>query len=125
SGDVEAALRGSAKVVEAGDSYPFLAHAALEPQNCTAHYRNGTLELWAPTQTPQLGRQAIAKTLGIAERDITVHLTRVGGGFGRGLYNDCMVGPAWIAGLACAPVNVLGALKDDIRHDFYRPAGFH
>ena len=124
-GDVAAALKGAARVVEASYAYPFLAHAALEPMNCTAHVRGDRAEIWAPTQNPGPGRKLVAQTLGLHEKNIVVHMARVGGGFGRRLANDYMVEAAWISKVAGVPVKLVWNRADDIQHDFYRPAGWH
>jgi isoquinoline 1-oxidoreductase subunit beta len=125
-GDVEAGLSHAHQVLEAVYSYPFIAHADLEPQNCTAHVkRDGSVEIWAPTQLPARCRELAAGALGVDESRVTVHMTRVGGGFGRRLQADYAVEAAMISKLAGRPVKLLWNRRQDIQHDAYRPAGFH
>jgi len=124
-GDVDTALQGAAKVVKASYSYPFLSHAPLEPQNCTVSVTGNKVEIWAPTQNPDPGHNLVAKALGVDPKDVTVHMTRCGGGFGRRLASDFMVEAAMIAKLAGEPVKLLWNRRQDIQHDMYRAGGFH
>jgi isoquinoline 1-oxidoreductase beta subunit len=123
-GDVGAVYASGAKVVEGAYIYPFISHAPLESQNATASFKDGKVELWSATQTPQNGRGMVARILGIPEANVTVRMVRGGGGFGRRLNNDYMCEAAWISMTIGAPVKLLWTREDDMQHDYYRPGGY-
>jgi isoquinoline 1-oxidoreductase beta subunit len=114
-----------AKVVEAFYQYPYVSHAPLEPQNTTAHFKGDSVEIWSPTQVPDAGLRQIAGLLGITPEKVTIHQTRVGGGFGRRLMNDYMCEAVQISKQAGVPVKLQWTREDDMQHDFYRVGGFH
>jgi isoquinoline 1-oxidoreductase beta subunit len=124
-GDVDAAMRDAARVVEAEYEVPFLAHASMEPQNCAAEFRDGRVEIWGPMQMPMNARQLVARRLGIPEMAVTIHMTRMGGGFGRRLMSDYVVEAAWLAKQTGKPIQVVWTREDDFRHDYYRPRSIH
>ena len=124
-GDFYAAHKSAAKTIEADYEVPFLAHAPMEPVNCTAHAREGECELWAPTQIPDAAAASVAQALAIPKERVKVHVTLIGGGFGRRLIQDYAVEAALISRAAKAPAKVIWTREDDIRHDFYRPAACH
>ncbi|MGX8008363.1 molybdopterin cofactor-binding domain-containing protein [Mesorhizobium sp. ORM8.1] len=124
-GDVDKAFANAAKTIEAYYEYPFAAHVPLEPMNTTAHWHDGIMELWVPTQQPDRGLPLIGKVAGVAPEKVVMHQTRVGGGFGRRLVNDYACEAAAIALKVNAPVKLQWSREDDFAHDFYRPAGYH
>ena len=124
-GDVDAAFADAAQSLDAFYAYRFVSHAQLEPQNCTAWWRDGAVELWAPTQTPGSGIRAVAGVLGIDPSKVTVHQARIGGGFGRRLYNDFMTEAAAISRRFGGPIKLQWTREDDMSHDLFRAGGFH
>jgi len=124
-GDFDKVHAAADKRIEAVYEVPFLAHATMEPVNCTAHVRGDSCELWAPTQIPAAAAASVASALGIPPENVKVHVTFIGGGFGRRLIQDYAVEAALISREAGAPVQVAWSREDDIRHDFYRPPAIH
>ena len=132
-GNVETAFQSAAKTVEAEYYFPLIAHAPLEPQNSTAHFKDGKLEIWSPSQIP--GIAGPAQAAGVQNTDVTMHLVRAGGGFGRRLASEYDYEVAKIArvvaderaaqGQPSVPVKLLWTREDDMAHDNYRPGGFH
>ncbi len=104
---------------------PFMAHAPMEPGNCTANYQGSGCELWAPTQVPQDCRDQVAKALGLDPDQVKVNVTLMGGGFGRRLEYDYAVEAALVSKAVNTPVKVIWTREDDMRFSTYRPASLH
>jgi isoquinoline 1-oxidoreductase beta subunit len=121
-GDVESAFAQAAKVVEAEYFVPFLNHAALEPMNCTALVKGDRVEVWAPTQNAEATHAAAAETAGVPIENVEVHLTYLGGGFGRRGFQDYTRQAVAIAkAVEGRPVKLLWSREEDMQHDYYRP----
>ncbi len=123
-GKVGAAAPASSRSIEQVYRAPYLAHATMEPINCTARVEGGKVEVWAPTQVPGQARAIAAEVAGVPLENVTVHVTYLGGGFGRRLDVD-FVGQAVRIALECGgrPVQLVWRREEDFTHDFYRPAG--
>src|SRR5215467_1718514 len=122
SGDVATA---KGKKVEAVYELPFMAHAPMEPGNCTAHFRGTECEIWAPTQVPQDCRDTIAALIGLKPEQVKVNITLLGGGFGRRLEHDYAVEAALLSKAINAPVKITWTREDDMRYSTYRPVSLH
>ena len=121
-GAITAAEAQAVHTVEALYSAPYLAHATMEPMNCTAQVRNGKVEVWVPTQVPQMARAIAAQVAGVGVQDVALHVTLLGGGFGRRLEVDCVAQAVRVAmDCAGAPVQLSWSREEDTMHDFYRP----
>ena len=101
---------------------PYLAHVPMEPMNCTASVVRDTAEVWAPTQNPPMAAEAVAKVLGIPQENVTIHVMRSGGAFGRRYYGDFIMDTVLLAKQFGRPVKVVWSREDDVRHDYFRPA---
>jgi isoquinoline 1-oxidoreductase beta subunit len=131
-GDVGAAFAAGGEPIQATYRLPYLAHATMEPMNCTAWVREGRCTVWAGTQfqnAPDVvgggARQVAAAAAGVGADDTEVHTTFLGGGFGRRAERDFIREAAELAGKVEGPVKVIWSREDDMRHDFYRPASYH
>ncbi|MEY4641145.1 MAG: hypothetical protein RLZZ227_1139 [Pseudomonadota bacterium] len=125
-GDAVAALQGAAKTLTAFYEYPYISHAQLEPQTTTALLKDGKIEIWAPAQIPQGGEAGGAVVAGVEPANSTLHMTRIGGGFGRKLANDFVFEAVAIAKrMEGRPVKLQWTREDDMSYDFFRPGGFH
>ncbi len=122
AGDVS---KAAGKKIEAVYQLPFMAHAPMEPGNCTAHFRGSECEIWAPTQVPQDCRDSVAKVLGLKPEQVKVNITLLGGGFGRRLEHDYAVEAALVSKAVNAPVKVTWTREDDMRCSTYRPVSLH
>jgi len=119
------ASKASGRRLEAEYQLPLMAHAAMEPGNCTAQFRGSNCELWAPTQVPQDVRDSVAQAIALDPDQVKVNVTLMGGGFGRRLEHDYGVEAALVSKAANAPVKVLWTREDDMRNSTYRPASYH
>jgi isoquinoline 1-oxidoreductase beta subunit len=123
-GDVDTAIAGAARVVRAEYELPLLAHATLEPQNCTADVRADGADIYVPTQVQQIAQAAAAKAAGLDPAKVKVHTTFLGGGFGRRLETDFIPAAVEVSKAVKRPVKLVWTREDDMTHDAYRPPAF-
>jgi isoquinoline 1-oxidoreductase beta subunit len=124
-GDVDAAFRTAARTLDVVYEIPFIAHVPMEPVNYTADVRGDRAEVWGPTQDPGDAQGLVAEVTGVPRANVTVHMERSGGGFGRRLMVDYAAEAAFLSKAAGAPVKVVRTREDDLQHDYYRPSGMH
>jgi len=117
--------RVTGRRISAEYQLPFMAHAPMEPGNCTAHYQGSKCEVWAPTQVPQDCRDAVATAVGLDPDQVKVNVTLMGGAFGRRLEHDYAVEAALVSKAINGPVKVIWTREDDMRCSTYRPASLH
>src|SRR5581483_7316343 len=122
TGDVS---KVNGRKIQASYQLPFMAHAPMEPGNCTAEFRSSSCELWAPTHVPQDVRDSVAQAIGLPPDQVKVNVTLMGGGFGRRLEHDYGVEAALVSKAINAPVKVIWTREDDMRNSTYRPASYH
>ncbi len=123
-GDAAAAIKSAKRVLRADYELPLLAHATLEPQNCTADVRADGVDLYVPTQLQQIAQAAAAKAAGMSADKVRVHTTFLGGGFGRRLEVDFIPAAVEVSKAVGRPVKLLWTREDDMTHDAYRPPAF-
>lgn len=123
-GDVPAALKTAAKVVQATYELPLLAHATLEPQSCTADVRDDSANIHVNTQTQQVAQGTVAALLGLKPEQVFIHTTLLGGGFGRRLEVDFLTAAVEASKAVGKPVKVIWTREDDTTHDAYRPPAY-
>lgn len=125
-GDVDAGLARATTRLEATYHVPFIAHATMEPMNCTAEVTEDRAELWVPTQTPDMDRMIVARQLELPPEAVTVNALRCGGGFGRRVgFEESKLEALQVAAVVGRPVQVVYTREDDIRHDSFRPFSVH
>lgn len=117
--------KASGRHITAEYQLPLMAHAPMEPGNCTAYHQGSKCELWAPTQVPQDCRDSVAQAVGLDPDQVKVNVTLMGGGFGRRLEHDYAVEAALVSKAISAPVKVIWTREDDMRSSTYRPASLH
>src|SRR5262249_47471744 len=120
-GDANKAIAGAATKIEATYQVPFLAHATMEPMNCTVHVRQDVCEIWVGSQAVARAEATAAKVLGLPPERVVVHNHLIGGGFGRRLEADGVARAVEIAKQVDAPVKVIWTREEDVQHDMYRP----
>lgn len=108
--------------IDATYKLPFVAHVPMEPMNCTAHVKGNSAEVWVPTQNPPMAAEATAKVLGIEQENVTIHVMRSGGAFGRRYYADFITDTVLLSQHFKRPVKVVWTRKDDIHYDYFRPS---